>query len=260
MQSARDYSPSVGPQCRCPRWGRAGDVAFTFVLVLLIPRISAWGADFVQAVAGSIEPQRLFFRISIHHLFQLALTILLMAMLGGTNLSPWGFNANQLRFSLKVFGWFCLIYFFQVFLVVVLPDLKSGRLPRFNPPVSLAGAAGILAFQFLLSGSCEEPLFRGFVMTFLARSWKQTFRIGSVVLPVSGLWATLFFMVAHAEITFSPFSITASFPQQLLALELGLYYAAVFHRTGSLVGPTLSHGYSNGVLYLILFAGTLLDR
>jgi membrane protease YdiL (CAAX protease family) len=260
MQTERPSSPSVAPQYRCLRFGRVGDVAFTFALVLLIPRISAWGADYIQSVAGSIDPQRLFFRISIHHLFQLALTILLMTMLGGTHLPKWGFNAHQLRFSFKVLGWFCLIYSVQVFLVSVLPDLKSGRLPRFNPPVSLASAAGILAFQFLLSGTCEEPLFRGFVMTFLARSWKETVRIGSLVIPVSGLWATLFFMVAHAEITFNPFSITGSLPQQLLALELGLYYAAVFHRTGSLVGPILSHGYSNGVLYLMLFAGTLLGR
>ncbi len=54
--------------------------------------------------------------------------------------------------------------------------------------------------------------------------------------------------------------ISASLQQQFLALELGLSYAAVFHKTGSLFGPILSHGYSNTVLYIIVFTGTLLAR
>jgi len=84
-------------------------------------------------------------------------------------------------------------------------------------------------------------------MVLLARSWPGTFLIGKFSFPVAGLWATLIFMMAHLHFSSAPFSITADFGQQIGALVLGLYYAAVFYRTGSLLAPILSHGFSDGL-------------
>ena len=90
-------------------------------------------------------------------------------------------------------------------------------------------------------------------MTFLGRSWEGKMTVGKLVFPITGLWATLLFMIAHVNISLAPFSITTSGWQQVWALGLGLYYAAAFARTGSLLAPVLSHGYSNGVIFLLLY-------
>jgi membrane protease YdiL (CAAX protease family) len=241
-------------------FGRAFDLIFAFVIIWVIPILSGLIANLFKPIASSIDPDGVFFWISVHHVSQLALTIFLMKLFRHTKLSIWGFNLRQSRLSLKIFASFCLIYFIPVFFFNVLPNLVSANPPSFNYPLIPRNVAGILGFQFLLSGIGEEPLFRGFVMTFLSQSWKGNVRIWNVNFPIAGLWTTLFFMVAHVNISLVPFSISASFWQQIWALGLGLYYAAVFDKTKSLLAPILSHGYSNGVIFVVLYTWTLLIR
>jgi len=230
------------------------------IAVWMIPGRAASIANAFKELAASIDPSGCFLRFSVHHVAQLILTILFMKVFSDGKLSEWGFNLRESKLSLRIFGWFCLIYLLPVFLYNVLPTLISGHSPQFNYPLTPRNVAGTLGFQFFLSGTCEEPLFRGFVMVCLAQSWKGIIRMGGFSFPISGLWATLIFMLAHANISFVPFSISASFWQQVWSLGLGLYYAAVFHRTGSLLAPILSHGYSNGVVSLALYSMASLMR
>ena len=240
--------------------GRVFDVTFTFVIIWIIPYLSALTANRFGTITGSIDPPGAFAWISVHHVFQLALTLLLMKLFYHIPLSMWGFNLQQGRLSLKIFAWFCLIYLLPVFLVNVLPGLISGNPPSFNYPLTPKNVIGTLGFQFLLSGLGEEPLFRGFVMVFLSRSWKECIHIGKIDFPVAGLWATVFFAVAHFQINLHPFSVSISGAQLIWALGLGSYYAAAFHKTKSLLAPILSHGYSNGVIFVVLYSWALLVR
>jgi hypothetical protein len=64
-------------------------------------------------------------------------------------------------------------------------------------------------------------VFRGNVRTLLGRSWEGQLRVGRVVFPIAGLWATALFMLAHVNISVAPFSIRASALQQVWALGLG---------------------------------------
>jgi membrane protease YdiL (CAAX protease family) len=82
-------------------------------------------------------------------------------------------------------------------------------------------------------------------MTLLAQSWKKSYRVGKIEISSSGLWATFLFMFGHIS--------TFSIAQQLSSFGLGLYYAIVFHKTKSLLGPILSHGYSNGIIFIALY-------
>jgi len=92
-------------------------------------------------------------------------------------------------------------------------------------------------------------------MILLGKYMKGMHRIGNWEIPSSGLVATLLFMLAHIGFTFSPFEITHfSLFQQLGAFGLGLFYAMVFHRTGSLLGPIILHGYSNGILFVVRYS------
>jgi membrane protease YdiL (CAAX protease family) len=61
-------------------------------------------------------------------------------------------------------------------------------------------------------------------------------------------------MIAHVRVALAPFAISVSPWQQVWALGLGLYYAWVFHRTGSLLAPVLAHGYSNGIIFVVEYA------
>ena len=62
-------------------------------------------------------------------------------------------------------------------------------------------------------------------------------------------------MFAHVTPTTSPPYVSFSGYQLFLAFGLGLFYAAQFHRTKSLLGPIIAHGCSNviavGSLYVV---------
>ncbi len=239
-------------------FGRGLDLLVVIVATSLIPYLSVVVARLLKPVEDAIDPAHVFAYASVHHVCQLILTLALMKAFVGTKLSEWGFNLDEWRRSLRITGWFCLIYLGPVFLVNVLPHLLSGQAPGFEYPLTARNVGGHLGFQFFLSGLCEEPLFRGFVITFLSQSWTGRFRVGRGSISSAALWATLIFMLAHAQIGLRPFSFHVSLPQQVWSLGLGLYYAVVFEKTKSLLGPILSHGYSNGVIFVVLYTWALL--
>lgn len=225
-------------------------VGVAYLAAWLIPTQAGAIADTLDWCRIAIDWSRDFLWLSIHHVATLALTLLFMKIFAGKTLSDWGFNLREWRLSLRIFWWFCLVYlglmfFFGAFAYLCL---KSRQPPQLGFPLTAGNVSGVLGFEFLGSGTCEEPLFRGLVMGLLARSWPGTVSMGKFSFPVAGLWATLIFMIAHMQITFAPFSVTAHFGQQIAALLLGLYYAAVFYRTGSLLAPVLSHGYADGIV------------
>ena len=233
-------------------------LAIGLLAVFIIPRSASFVTDLVWPRVGAFDPTVSGW-ITIHHVLQLAFTILVMKFLFRTDLRHWGFNLNESATSLRIFGGFALVYLGVWILLPRLQEIISGTAPSFDYPLSARNMAGVLGFQFLLSGSGEEPLFRGLVMTVLGKYWRGTYRIGDVEIPSAGIVATIFFMMAHIGFTISPFTITHfSLIQQLTALGLGLYYAVVFHRTGSLLGPIISHGYSNGILFVVRYSMALL--
>jgi len=242
-------------------FGKTLDLLVVFLAILIIPRLARLVSSNIFPLLNSFDPDSSYAWISIHHIAQFVFTIILMKLWFKTTLKDWGFNLNEFKLSIKIFGCFCLGYLVLVFLNNILPRLVSGVPPLFDYPLNARNVAGVLSFQFLLSGTCEEPLFRGFVMTVLAQSWKGSFYVGKLEIPSAGLWATLFFMIAHIGFSFSSFGITHfSISQQIASFALGLYYAILFHKTKSLLGPILSHGYSNGVLFVTLYVLTFLMR
>src|SRR5436190_15874770 len=203
-------------------FGRGPDIFLVVAVTALIPWLSAVAANQLMPLENSIDPDGVFAYVCVHHLVQLLLTLCLMKAFVGSTLSSWGFNLRAWRSSLRITGWFCLIYLGPVFVANVLPYLMSGDSPQFDYSLTARNLGGHLGFQFLLSGSCEEPLFRGFVVTFLAQSWTGRLRVGRATLSSATLWATFFFMAGHAQISLDPFSFSVSIPQQIWALGLGL--------------------------------------
>ena len=107
----------------------------------------------------------------------------------------------------------------------------------------------------VLVGVSEEILFRGLIMGLLARVFSGTVRLGlrRAAFPVSvaGLLAAAIFAFAHtvaySRLFFLPFSFEPNWFQVVLAFVLGIYYAAVREKTGSLLGAIVSHNISDGL-------------
>lgn len=234
--------------------GKIGDLIVVVLAATYIPKLSVILTHKVYPFVSSLDPDKVFLWVSIHHIFQLLLSLVLMKLWLSRRLRDYGFNLNDYKRSLRIFGWFCLIYLVPVFFVNVLPHIISCNPPFFKYPLNARNIAGFLGFEYLLSGPGEEPLFRGFAIVVLSQSWKKVFRIWWIEISSAGLIATVLFMYGHIGFKIYPFEITyISWPQQVWAMGLGLYYAIVFQKTKSLLCPVLSHGYSNGIIFTILY-------
>jgi membrane protease YdiL (CAAX protease family) len=62
----------------------------------------------------------------------------------------------------------------------------------------------------------------------------------------------LIFMLGHVNIRFNPFRVeNFNLLQQVTVFTFGGFYAYLFLRTRSLLGPMLAHNWLNGVIVLI---------
>ncbi len=218
------------------------------LLAFIIPRFASFLTDLVWPLVSAIDPETVFLWLTIHHILVLALTVLVMKFVFRMDFRQWGFNLNELPESLRIIAWFAPVYL-VVIILTLLPNVLSGTAPSIEYPLTAKNMAGVLGFQVLLTGTAEEPLFRGMLMTVLGKYLRGTHRIGNFEIPTSGVVAAILFTLAHVGFTISPFAITDFSLFNLVgALVLGLFFAIVFHRTGSLLGPIIMHGYGNGIL------------
>jgi uncharacterized protein len=190
-----------------------------------------------------LDPYQYWFPQAIHQVSQAALTLLLMRALSPTPLREWGFNLREWRLSLRVFVLFCVVWLVPAYWLVQ-------RAPAPTTPITPGQMAAVLVSHFVINGFTQEILFRGFAMTYLSNRWRGGYEWKGWRLSHAGLIATALFIAAHVKFVPPYFQLW----QLVAALGLGLYYAVLFERTRSLLGPALSHNYSNGAYVLLLLA------
>ena len=232
------------------KYNKWTDLLITVLAITSIPHLAIILADTIYPTVKAIDVDETFLYITIHHLFQLVLTILIMLFLSrNRNINHWGFNLNNYKVSLKWIGIFTLILgpieYFRI---------KQALPIEFEYPLTDQNLWGIQLFQYLISGLGEEPLFRGFVMVYLAKNWNKVYNLSKIELPITVLLATALFMFAHINIDFATLTISGfDFDQQMKALQMGLLYGLSFHYTRSLLAPIVMHGLSNGIQYTLMF-------
>lgn len=222
------------------------------VVAKTVNETSFWVADRLAPFAADLDPDGAFAYITIHHLAQLAITLGIMAvvvrLVPSQTWSGFGFNSNQARL---VVTWVAV--FAAGWLVVQAAGgyLMVSNGASADPGYSLdaRNVTGALAFQLLLTGTSEEPLFRGLIMTAMLGLWAGLFTSDRAL----GWWAiagsTLVFMADHVNVSLAPLAIThLNLLQQATLLVFGLFYGFLFWRTGSLLGPIVAHGVLNVII------------
>jgi membrane protease YdiL (CAAX protease family) len=199
--------------------------------------------------------------LALNHLWMLLLALIGLRTLAG---SDWraaaGLHRPDWRQSLPMIGRLCLWWGAGMGLYLVLAYVLPQRAPDFAYPLSTPNMLTGLAFQWLLVGLTEELFFRGLMAVWLRRFWPEVVTWDGSPVPLAALISACFFALAHVNFTIAPLAV-AHFDavQVIVQFALGLAYALMRQRSGSLVGPILAHSITNGVLLAALYAIALHD-
>ncbi len=224
-----------------------------------VNQASFWAADQLYPRFSQLDPDQVFLHISLHHLTQLLLTLVLMATAASLHpqiqFKEFGFNLKQLIFSLKWVLSFALVWSLIQFGIGYLL-VRSGFTAPSEYPLTTRNLISIYSFQIFLSGTGEEPLYRGLIMTVMLVGWQGLYRNPRRLAAAAVLGSTLVFMVDHINFSLAPLAVTHfNLLQQLTVMIFGFFYGWLFWKTDSLSGPILAHGILIGI---IITSGILL--
>jgi membrane protease YdiL (CAAX protease family) len=184
----------------------------------------------------------------IQQLIQFSLAIILIRIFVKKDIYTLGFNFGKIRQSIQYFMIFALL----ILIVILVYDTITylffkplwGELQ--NSVIPTATELRLkLVFQSIFPGLGEESLFRGFLISFLVGKLQLNLEEKKSKIFLI-LISALFFSIAHVYYDIKPFRITHFEIDQLcLAFFSGILYSFMYLKTKSLLGPILSHNFSN---------------
>jgi len=229
-----------------------------FILFLVttgISKASFYLAGQIYPHWQSLDPDGSYLYISLHHVFQAVLALILIALIKirlNKSWSDFGFNTNDWRFALKRVLQFCVFWFVMQGSIAVIMILTGSSPAPFHFPLTTGNFAGYFLFQVLLSGTSEEILFRALVIITMLSVGKRAGYSDKANTIIAVVVSILIFMLGHVNIRINPFRIeNFNFLQQVTVITFGGFYAYLFLKTKSLLGPMLAHNWLNGVIVLI---------
>lgn len=243
-------------------FGKIIDLIIVFIAITFIPRLSILLANSLNPLIQRFDKDGVFLWISIVGIFQLILTIVIMRIYFKSRLRDWGFNLDNSNKAIKIVGRFIIVFsVIEISIWMIFLNNISSIKQFIGYPLPFKNIFGYYGFETFLSGTCEEPLFRGFAILVLAQSWKGTFKIGKIDFTTAGILSAILFTYAHISFSIFPFKITYLNPMQLfLVFFLGLFCAIVFQKTKSLLIPILLHNLSNIIAITIPFILLLINN
>lgn len=194
----------------------------------------------------SFDPDGAFAWISVHHIVQGALALVLMGILALAFRLDFKLGLGDKRAGMRIVLWYTVILAaFELVRWFGGNALSDPNL--FDYPVNPRNVLGVLGFQLLLSGTSEELLFRALPVTLLLLLTQKTFRLfrRRVQLPLSVIIAGVIFAMAHFSWTTNPFQLHFDVEQLLFAFVLGTIQGWAYVKTGSIVYPMMMHGIYN---------------
>lgn len=242
-------------------------VLFIAALLLGVPRLGGLAAD--QFDYSAVDPDGAFAWISVHHIVQALIVLIIMVVIRKVSAIRFGFGWGDRKVGLLYVRVLALI--FAAYAVVsVIIMVATGSWASFPYPFTPRNVAGQLGFQLLLSGPSEELIFRAFGITMLALVLKGAVFGGETgigkslttviggELTVANLITAVLFGLAHLRITFVPFSLSYSTFQVFYSMVLGLFYGVCYERSESMVYPMIMHSITNVLAVGVLVIAELI--
>jgi hypothetical protein len=216
---------------RTVTFGKWRDLLAASVVTLAIPYLASVFIPLGLPIKNRVDPSGYWFLPTLHQIVAALLAIGVIWLVSTKPLAEWGFNLRH---------WGKSLAFFAAFVAITIGPIyfHARQAPPATGSISVGGIVAILATHFLVISTTQEILYRGFLLGFLRRHWGQAQLLG---ISHAGWWATLVFVVSHIK-PYPPFV----WPAQLgLSLAYGWFYVRATESTGSLLGASLAHGFSN---------------
>jgi membrane protease YdiL (CAAX protease family) len=232
--------PPASVQNGTTTFGKWGNLLAATGVALAIPYAASIFIALGIPFKARLDPSEYWFLQTLHQVAAAALTVMVIRLASTRPLTEWGFNLRQAGKSFALVAAFAAITAGPLYLLAKQAPAASGS-------ISKGTIVAILATHFLVIGTTQEILYRGFIMGFLQNHWGHKSLLG---ISHAGWWAAAIFVISHIKL-YPPFV----WPAQLaFSLFFGLLYARIYDSTRSLLGPSLAHGFSNTayVVYLML--------
>lgn len=225
-------------------------IAILVILLVMQVFLGKAGHYFANLVSyKQIDPYDIFARISMHHIIQMIIALIIIAVLSKVLKTDFYLKLGDVRKGTKYVAIFtAVLAFISIILHIFL--YANNQLPSYNFPLGIRNVLGTLGFQLLLSGPSEEIVFRALPITMLIYAFGKSVKIsGHITLEV--ILASILFALAHTKWSLMPFDFEVDYSQLVYSFVLGTIQGIVYQRSQSIIYPMLMHSISN-----VLMVGT----
>ena len=226
---------------------------FLSVLLLGIPRLSGTIASLFNY--QSIDPDGAFAWISVHHIAQALIFLMIILLANKFKPIDFGFGWGNKAVGRKYVLLFTLIFGVGS-LVSHLLVIQTGSFQPFEYPLNAVNMIGQMGFQLLLSGPSEELIFRAFAITMLGLFIKGRVFNGKV--SVANMMAAVIFGLAHVGFSFAPLAVSYHPFQVILSIVLGFFYGDCYEKSRSVYYPMIMHSISNVIMVGLTIIATFI--
>ena len=228
-------------------------ISIIFILLLIQQITSKIGGLIANLFTyKKLDPQNLFAFISVHHIVQGIIALLIIMICKKLYKINFGFKLGKVKEGLNYVGIFTIFMLFYVLVSYVI-FYNLGMIKSLNFSLNAKNVWGTLGFQLLLSGPSEEILFRALPISILMLLFNKSIIVKWGV-SVETIIAAFLFSIAHIKWSLSPFVINMDYYQLVYAFILGVVYGKVYQKSDSVFYPMLMHSISNvlnvGIGYL----------
>jgi membrane protease YdiL (CAAX protease family) len=193
----------------------------------------------------------------LHHAIQIPLTLAIMLLpFWQRSLTKWGLNLDHWTDTKKILQRFTLGWILCTTAYIGISSFLAGwtSLLPFEP--TPARLAQYLVFEGVIVGISEELVFRGLVFGMLRPFFSRPVHLFGQKLSWAAIISAAIFAIAHIGMEWFPMTLVYFDALQVfIAFCLGIFYAFIVERTGSLMGAILAHNISDlwlSLLYILV--------
>jgi len=202
--------------------GGAAALAALLVIQVLSGKAGHYVADLVTY--KKLDPYDIFAHISIHHVVQMLVVLIIIALLSRRLKLDFYFKRGDTRKGVKYLAVFTAIF------AILAAGINLFQPPTYAFPLDTGNIMGTLGFQLFLSGPSEEIVFRALPITVLVFAFGKSIRLNGLI-TLEIVLASVLFSLAHTEWSLTPIYFKADAFQVIYAFILGTIQGMVYQKT-----------------------------